>query len=398
MEDEWSVGVGDGPARSKVLSTAMSVGRRGRRWFILIFPLLALFLLLGILWLLAERTQAVHLVEDHWERDPGRYAGAKACRECHAQIVTDQLASNHAQTVRSLSRTQPRAPFGNGQEVVDPSNGARYGTSRGDREPKLTLTAGSLTASQPLEWEFGAGNHAFGYLTRADSGAWIDARLNYYPKAGKWDFTSSQDKPQKYLLEQPMGRPRNPEEVFRCFACHATVIRAEGARGTGPLDPATLEIRPDRSELNVGCESCHGPRAEHVREFRTGKRVSAKQDWSGPAMNRICGKCHGLNNIEASHPVIARFQPWALAQSRCFQESSGKLTCSTCHNPHQNASRQRTFYEAKCLTCHSGAPRSGGKTVCPKGRTTGCVGCHMPADSQSMLHVTFVDHRIRVVK
>jgi hypothetical protein len=361
----------------------------------LLFPLLALVLLLGSLWLLATGPQAVHLVEDHWEKDPGAYAGTRACRECHAQIVENQLASSHAQTVRSLAGTRPRAPFGNGQEVIDPTNGARYGT-RGSREPELTLTAGSLSASQRLQWEFGAGNHAFGYLALADDGAWIDARLNYYPKAGKWDFTSSQDKPQKYLLEQPMGRPRSPDEVFRCFACHATTLRADGVSGEGPVDPGKLTIRLDRSDLNVGCESCHGPRAAHVRELRSGKRSAPKQDWSAGEMNRICGRCHGLDNIEASHPVIARFQPHGLEQSRCFRESGGKLTCSSCHDPHQNASRNASFYEAKCLGCHSGAPQSTAKTVCPTGRTTGCVGCHMPADSKSMLHVTFTDHRIRI--
>jgi len=359
----------------------------------LLFPLLALFLLLGGLWRLANGPEAVHLVEDRWEKDAGQYAGTEACRSCHAQIVEDQLASNHAQTVRSITNARPRAPFGNGQEVVDPSNGARYGTA-GGREAQLILNAGGLSASQTLQWEFGAGNHAFGYLALADNGAWIDARLNYYPKAGKWDFTSSQDKPQKYLLEQPMGRPRSPEEVFRCFACHATVIRADGVKGTGPLDPGKLTIRPDRSDLNVGCESCHGPRAAHVREIRSGK-PAPQQDWSAGEMNRVCGKCHGLNNIEASHPVIARFQPHGLEQSRCFRESGGKLTCSTCHNPHQNARREASFYEAKCLSCHSGATASIGKSVCPKGRAADCISCHMPSDSKSMLHVTFTDHRIR---
>ncbi|MCC2668938.1 MAG: Doubled motif (Paired 1) [Armatimonadetes bacterium] len=372
-------------------------GARRRRLFILLFPLVSLFLLLGGLWHLATQPQPVHLVEDHWEKDPGRYAGTPACRECHAQLVEDQSASNHARTVRSLAKEPPQAPFGNGQEVVDPSNGARYGTT-GGKEPQLTLTAGGLSASQPLHWEFGAGNHAFGYLGQTETGDWIDARLNFYPQLGKWDFTSSQDKPQKYLLEQPMGRPRTPDEVFRCFACHATVVRADGVKGTGPLEPAKLTIRPDRSELNVSCESCHGPRAAHVQEFRTRKPVSPKQDWSAGKMNRVCGRCHGLDNIEVDHPVAARFQPWGLEQSRCFQASGGKLTCSSCHNPHGNASRDAVFYEQKCLGCHSGSAESVGKTVCPKGRKTGCVGCHMPADSKSMLHVTFTDHFIRIVK
>lgn len=379
------------------MSATASASRTRRLWFILVFPPLALILLLLGLWRLATGPQAVHLVNERWEVDRGEYAGTEACRDCHQGIVEEQLASRHAQTIRDLSREKPRAPFGNGQEVVDPSNGARYSTRTG-QQPLLTLAAGGLDVSEPLDWEFGAGNHAFGYLAHTDDGSWVDARLNYYAKIRKWDFTSSQDKPQKYLLEQPLGRPRSPDEVFRCFACHATVIRADGVKKGEPLDPAKLKIRPEKSVLNVGCESCHGPRAQHVREFRAGKPVLPKQDWSARAMNELCGKCHGLNNVQSSHPVIARFQPWGLERSACFTESAGKLTCSSCHDPHKDASREPAFYEAKCLGCHSGAHGSIGKTVCPKGRTTGCVSCHMPADSKSFLHVTFTDHRIRVVK
>ena len=56
------------------------------------------------------------------------------------------------------------------------------------------------------------------------------------------------------------------------------------------------------------------------------------------------------------------------------------------------------FYEEKCQSCHSGRERSVSSKLCPVNRDGGCVNCHMSRDSESMLHVTFTDHFIRILK
>ena len=151
--------------------------------------------------------------------------------------------------------------------------------------------------------------------------------------------------------------------------------------------------------LNVTCEACHGPQGKHVREKRANAPVARTGPLPADAMNAMCGRCHGLSDVDPAHPVIARFQPWGLSQSRCFQQSAGKLSCATCHDPHENARRDLKFYEAACLSCHSPKPEVKPMPVlCPVNRKQGCVGCHMPTDSKSMPHVKFFDHRIRVVR
>jgi hypothetical protein len=79
--------------------------------------------------------------------------------------------------------------------------------------------------------------------------------------------------------------------------------------------------------------------------------------------------------------------------------SAGQLSCLTCHDPHGDAETSPTYYNRRCLSCHSVAakPARFRVIVCPTGVRGDCVACHMPRDSKSMLYVTFTDHRIRVV-
>jgi hypothetical protein len=363
------------------------------RWYYVFIPAAAL-LLPALLWRLADQPYAIRREGTSWGRDTGQYAGADACRSCHGEIVEQQLATSHALTVRDLSKTAPLAPFDTGQPVIDPLTGAQYTMEKGRGRPRIVLTMGSQRAEQELAFEFGSGVHATGYLARVGTGSWIDARLNHYNAIQAWDFTSSQDKPNAYLTEQPLGRPQTEALAAQCFACHSTVVRVRG-KGTEP-DGRHVRLSPEHSILGVTCESCHGPRAEHVRAWKAGKGVASPARLSADEINQMCGQCHGLTNVNPSHPVISRFQPWGLNQSRCFLASGGRLSCLTCHDPHGDAVRGADFYEQKCLSCHS-AKSEVAKTICPVNPRTGCVKCHMPEDSKSMLHMRFFDHRIRVV-
>ncbi len=353
-------------------------------------------LLLVALIVTAAQPRAVRLDGDRWVADPGNYAGSEACRPCHGAIVEEQLAGSHARSLRDLSREAPRGNFTQPNPVVDPFTGARYQMRKKGGGHDITIESRGLHAAQKLHFEFGSGVHAYGYLGKIGDSLWLDSRLNYYLKLGAWDFTSGQDQPHKYLLEQPLGKPLDPNAVLRCFSCHSTVVRADGLDKSLP-DGSGLRIRPDKSVLGVTCESCHGPLAEHVRNPRPKALGGLGADWSAKSMNQVCGRCHGISDVNPSHPVIARFQPWGLEQSRCFQASKGKLSCSSCHDPHQDARRDDAFYVARCQSCHSGEASAVTEVVCPVNRRSGCVTCHMPRDSKSMLNVSLTDHRIRVI-
>ena len=82
----------------------------------------------------------------------------------------------------------------------------------------------------------------------------------------------------------------------------------------------------------------------------------------------------------------------ALKSSECFLQSRKRITCSTCHNAHEDTPAATASVKA-CLQCHSvdAAPHAA---ICPVNAKSDCVGCHMPSVDIGPFHL--VDHFIRV--
>jgi hypothetical protein len=337
--------------------------------------------------------------EERWYPAEGRYAGTKACAGCHDALLEQQQATAHAATARRLGKGKARVKHVGGPGVKDPLTGATYQVeAKGDRD-RVVLRSAGLEAAADLEWEFGSGRHAHGYLARMEDGTYIDCRLNWYKETGEWYFASGQDKPTRTLVDHPLGRPVAKGELNRCFSCHNTELRAKPGLVPGSSQDG-LEIVPDRSTPGVQCEGCHGPRAEHVEAFRNKKPTPRPPKMTAAEINTLCGKCHSRSDLDPNHAILARFQPWGLERSRCFQASAGRMSCLTCHDPHGDAVTEPSYYNARCVSCHSpeAVARKEALTTCKAKQTSRCISCHMPRDSKSMLHITFTDHRIRVVR
>jgi hypothetical protein len=91
----------------------------------------------------------------------------------------------------------------------------------------------------------------------------------------------------------------------------------------------------------------------------------------------------------------------ALESSKCF--SSGKMTCSTCHDVHRVQENAESF-SGHCLTCHE-VKACGRYKVLGEAIRTKCVDCHMPlqdsakispAAGERVLHALLRAHRIAV--
>jgi tetratricopeptide (TPR) repeat protein len=66
----------------------------------------------------------------------------------------------------------------------------------------------------------------------------------------------------------------------------------------------------------------------------------------------------------------------------------------TCHDPHDNAKRDDSFYTARCLSCH--AETKGAIVACARASRQNCIPCHMER-TRPAPELKFTDHRIRVV-
>ena len=101
-----------------------------------------------------------------------------------------------------------------------------------------------------------------------------------------------------------------------------------------------------------------------------------------------------------------------------------RITCLSCHDPHQPLAMDPASYDSACLKCHRAAGAAGGagsgvatgtttgaatgagtgagksadgdrRTACPIGVKL-CVTCHMPRFENPLLHAVFTDHWIRI--
>ncbi|HYM10419.1 MAG TPA: multiheme c-type cytochrome [Bryobacterales bacterium] len=264
------------------------------------------------------------------------YAGAAACRQCHAAEFAAQSATAHAAAL-----AHSKAP-------------------------------------QPGGWAFGAGAQAITFVSRLDAENYLENGKSWYRSLQGYALTPGHRNTtgQRYRTFDPSAA------ILRCFACHST----------GPL-----ALGPDEAiiphELGVRCEACHGPAADHARDPahhhpRNPATLSADQ------LNALCGECHRMpaaatDSTDLRNPWNARHQPLLLAASRCFRESKGRLSCLTCHQPHAALERRLVVYDAACKSCHA-SPRHSRPIL---GRA--CAECHMPA-VRPQPELAFANHRIAI--
>jgi predicted CXXCH cytochrome family protein len=77
---------------------------------------------------------------------------------------------------------------------------------------------------------------------------------------------------------------------------------------------------------------------------------------------------------------------YRLRRSACFLKSNGKLTCTTCHNPHAAPRGEAAVrhYDSICRQCHA-----------PHTETGSCIDCHMPKRrTEDVVHAVATDHLI----
>jgi DmsE family decaheme c-type cytochrome len=173
-----------------------------------------------------------------------------------------------------------------------------------------------------------------------------------------------------------------------CLTCHTD--EGEALKGT-----AHAQAKNPRSPAAAhGCESCHGPGKAHAEDEAAGHIAKMKElkpaevnqicltchnrgthaGWEGSAHDRrnlSCTTCHSVHSPKSfEHQLVKKTETEVCATCHRLQVAKteravahmpvreGKLTCSSCHNPHGSISNVKQLKTGSsvselCMSCHT---------------------------------------------
>ena len=351
---------------------------------------------------LSETTRYRVVAEDWWPTSGtapvGAYAGASACRQCHAekaqtQITTPMSAAAYHGAVGVRGGKLPPASTRLGPYFYKVASHADTST--------LTVSTGSQSLEAAIKWTFGAGVRGQTFVL-THKGALYDSQVSTFPGLhGGMAITPGHEQKKAGTIEEALGTNLRTEGP-RCFGCHTTASSTKG------------EFNPEQAIPGITCEGCHGPGLAHVVAANMSMTSDARASILNPARLSpvesvdFCGACHTTSadvlEFNLFGPNNVRFQPYRLEKSLCWgTQGDRRLVCLACHDPHQPLVHDPAFYDQRCLSCHSSptnqpaAAAAGSRETCPRA-TANCVTCHMPKYDVPEMHAKFTDHFIRIVR
>ena len=192
-----------------------------------------------------------------------------------------------------------------------------------------------------------------------------------------------------------LHQPQDQREALACENCHgpaAAHVDSGGKKNTGGLISFMKGDRTPVEQRTAMCLSCH---EKNARLFWQGS--------SHEARDVTCTNCHRVHeNLSPRHQLAkgdeiqtcAQCHPEKRAQQLRISRHpllEGKMSCTSCHNPHGTVTPQllkENSVNDTCFTCH--AEKRGPFLWEHAPVTESCTNCHQPHGSnhESMLKVS----------
>jgi tetratricopeptide (TPR) repeat protein len=347
-----------------------------------------------------ELTRSANYRADHPHAlEPSPYAGSEKCSKCHAEISRDHAQTRHARTfhhgAKLLDLPRPQGP------LTDPDHpDVSHTFVQEGKKLHLQTKVDDHVYETLIDYAFGTRDRYVTMIGRDGDGGFRALRRSYFHegKESGWG-RSAGDAGNTNKVEEVRGQPIHVRDgIVRCLHCHVTNPREF-------RDPDNDGPGPETADHGIGCERCHGPSANHIlaseADFPDRALVNVGPV-SAEAVTIQCRECHIVGDAteiqnRREDPIWVRSPGVTLTFSRCYTESNGALSCLSCHDPHRDSERSPSFYEKKCLACHSAqASQVSNPTICKVNPRSDCLSCHMPKVRQPVLHTFLTDHYIRV--
>ncbi len=340
-----------------------------------------------------------------WAQSPvqsgATYVGSTACRSCHPAIYERWSKTRMANVVRD-PKVHPDAIIPN---MATPN-------------PLVTFTANDIAFVYGSKWKQR-------YFTKRGN--------DYYPLGAQWDVdkriwraykvAANTDWWVPFFPDDNMGRPTGQ----LCDGCHSVNFNIQNNSVT---------------EWNVGCERCHGPGSQHVRQPSPTTIMNPARMDTVQAVN-VCMQCHSEGQ-PLTRQINGKYWAWAVGfdvgrdlkdfwkleenklgeqsfthfadgsahknrmQGNDFVQSAmytHGVKCNSCHDVHGTANNADLVKPANavCLNCHGPASPNGPHASTIEAHThhqTGsagneCVNCHMPKIAQQIADVNVRSHTFK---
>lgn len=325
------------------------------------------------------------------QREQGQNA-ATACSGCHLSQTQTQPRTPMAHALQPFASNPV---LGAHPKLMFAKFGYKYLVETKDGQSTYSVSDRTRTISLPIRWSFG--DAAQTWLLERD-GVYYESLVSYYPSAGGLEITIGDSDITPASLDEAVGRKLPRSEQIACFGCHATGAITKGQMTLSSLEPG------------VTCEHCHAGTTAHLIAAAQGQAWETippdLRKLTSEDLSNFCGQCHRSWETVIRGPwrgeINVRFQPYRLANSKCFSGTDPRISCIACHDPHKDLVTNTAAYDTKCLACHAlqgtgvGNGKKSGK-VCPVQKNN-CASCHMPEVKVANGRTSFHDHLIRIVK
>jgi predicted CXXCH cytochrome family protein len=369
------------------------------------------------------------------------YAGSTACGLCHQDVFAKWKDTLHNKSQQELSVTNgPVVVAWNGSvklkagaipevsiELFEGPDGVHRATLIDAKDPSqratyaVARTYGGWGWKQRYQTKIGDSHYILPMQWNQATSRWVPYNLQYW-----------------YNPDGSLRVPA-PNRSFeaQCAGCHNTGLAIEKT--------ASGEFRTTYSELNIGCEKCHGPGSDHIKSGGTKATIVNPRNLPYERSLEVCGQCHsrGVSQPGGVHEFPwddANNKPYPLGQplAQYYSDKGGRwgepgahsrqhhqqwldfkkskhfgaqLRCFDCHDAHGGPGRSQLkkadYNNNLCLSCHAGDKRFANNEAirahtrhnyAPETRgTSRCSSCHMVRTAASAEAGDIHSHDFRII-
>ena len=378
--------------------------------FLRIIVILAAFVLVSLL-----GTAAV----DWWtclpEGTSARYVGRQSCVQCHARQVEDWTGSDHD---LAMDLATPETVLGDFDDAELDHFGLTSRMFRRGEDFYITTDGPEGNAETfRIQYTFGV-RPLQQYMVEFD-----DGRVQVLPIA--WDIEGERwfhIYPDEQIAHDDLlhwtGSAQNWN--YMCAECHSTNVERN-------YDLSSDRYHTTHSEIDVSCETCHGPGSMHVElaeatslfwDRRYGYGLVPLKSEDARIEIETCAPCHSRRrgvhpDFQPGKPFLDHYAPVLLdqdvyhvdgqiddevyvygsfLQSRMYREG---VRCTDCHQPH--TAKLKAQGNQLCGQCHTPAKYDNlTHHHHPLGSSGArCVECHMPEKTYMVVDPRR-DHSLRI--